>query len=60
MWLLNYLLASAGPLAMGLFPTRLLLIGIGLGLVEIVAGTLVGARFYTEAESFNVRAAGAR
>jgi hypothetical protein len=36
---------------MEMFPARLLLISLAAGLVEIVAGTLLGARIYKERET---------
>lgn len=62
MWVFNYVLGSIGVIAMGLFPTRLMVIGLAVGIVEIIAGTLAGARFYTEAETTGLRtmAAGVR
>ena len=62
MWVLNYVLGSIGIIAMGIFPTNLIAIGLGVGIVEIIAGALAGARFYTEGEVTSARttAAGAR
>src|SRR6266446_9942047 len=47
-WGLGYLLASVTPLALKLFPTRLMVIGLAVGIVEVLAGTLVGAWLYRE------------
>jgi len=47
-WGLGYLLASVTPLALKLFPTRLMVIGLAVGLVEVSVGTLVGAWLYQE------------
>ena len=47
-WALGYLLASATTLALKLFPTRLMVIGLAVGLVEVIAGTLAGAWLYRE------------
>jgi hypothetical protein len=47
-WFLGYLLASAPPLALHLFPRRLMLIGIAVGLVEVVVGTIAGAWLYRD------------
>ena len=47
-WILGSLFASIGPVAMHLFPYHLMLIGIVLALVEIVAGTVIGAWLYKE------------
>jgi len=45
-WFLGYLLASVMPLALNLFPGRLMLIGLAVGLVEAIAGTMAGAWLY--------------
>ena len=50
-WGLAYLLASVTPMALHLFPRRLLAIGLAVGLVEVIVGTLAGARLYREATS---------
>ena len=47
-WGLGYLLASVTPLALHLFPIRLMAIGLVVGLVEVVVGTLAGAWLYHE------------
>lgn len=47
-WVLGYLLASVTPLALNLFPTNMMVIGLAVGLVEIVLGTLLGAWLYRE------------
>ncbi len=47
-WGLGYLLASVTPIALHLFPRRLMAIGLAVGLVEVVAGTLAGAWLYRE------------
>src|SRR6266568_853912 len=47
-WGLGYLLASVTPLALHLFPRRLMAIGLAVGLVEVLAGTLAGAWLYRE------------
>jgi hypothetical protein len=47
-WCLGYLLAAVTPLALKLFPTRLLIIGLVVGLVEVNAGTVAGAWIYRE------------
>jgi hypothetical protein len=48
-WFLGYLLADVTPLALKLFPTRVMVIGLAVGLVEVIVGTLVGAWLYREA-----------
>ncbi len=47
-WFLGYLLSAATPLALNLFPVRLLVIGLVVGLVEVSLGTLAGAWIYRE------------
>jgi hypothetical protein len=47
-WILGSLLAAVAPFAMHLFPYHLMGIGIVLGLVEIVGGTVIGAWLYKE------------
>ena len=47
-WCLGYLLAAVTPLALNLFPTRVMVIGLVVGLVEVSIGTLVGAWLYRE------------
>jgi hypothetical protein len=45
-WFLGYLLASGAWLALNLIPGRMVLIGLGVGLVEAIAGTMAGAWLY--------------
>jgi hypothetical protein len=45
-WFLGYLLASVPPLVLHLFPTRLMLVGLAVGLVEAIVGTVAGAWIY--------------
>jgi MFS family permease len=45
-WFLGYLLASVMPVTLNLFPGRLMLIGLAIGLVESIAGTMAGAWLY--------------
>jgi hypothetical protein len=47
-WGLGYLLASVTPIALNLFPARLMVIGLAVGLVEVLVGTLAGAWLYRE------------
>ena len=47
-WGLGYLLAAVTPLALHLFPRRLMAIGLAVGLVEVIVGTLAGAWLYRE------------
>ena len=59
-WLPGYLLASTPSLIMYLFPPRLVLIGLAVGLVEVVAGTLAGAWLYRTGTPPGSSAAAAR
>ena len=47
-WGLGYLLASVTPIALHLFPRHIMAIGLAVGLVEVIAGTLAGAWLYRE------------
>jgi hypothetical protein len=47
-WGLGYLLASVMPIALNLFPAGLMAIGLVVGLVEVLVGTVVGAWLYRE------------
>jgi len=47
-WGLGYLLASVTPIALNLFPVRIMIIGLAVGLVEVLVATLVGAQLYRE------------
>ena len=47
-WGLGYLLASAGPIVLDLFPARMMTIGLAVGLVEVLVATLLGAWLYRE------------
>jgi MFS family permease len=47
-WCLGYLLAAATPIALKLFPVNVIAIGLVVGLIEVVVGTLVGAKIYHE------------
>lgn len=47
-WFLAYFWSSTAMLAMGLFPGRLIVIGLAWGLVELVIAAIAGAWLYTE------------
>jgi hypothetical protein len=47
-WLLGYLIGDTYNAVVGLFPLSLTVILVGVGLVEIVAASLVGAWLYKE------------
>ena len=48
-WGLGYLLAAVGPIALHLFPRDIMAIGLAVGLVEVLVGTVAGAWLYREA-----------
>jgi MFS family permease len=47
-WCLGYLLAAVTPLALKRFPASIMAIGLVVGLIEVIVGTLVGAKIYRE------------
>ena len=47
-WFLAYFLPAMSALPIDLFPARLLYIGVGVGLAEVLIGTLLGACAYKE------------
>jgi hypothetical protein len=47
-WGLGYLLAAVGPLVLELFPSRVIAIGLVVGLAEVLVATLLGAWLYRE------------
>ena len=47
-WGLGYLLAAVGPIALHLFPRHIIAIGLAVGLVEALVGTVAGAWLYRE------------
>lgn len=47
-WFPAWLLAMVPPAVMGMFPMHLMAIGIGVGLVEVIVGTQLGAYLYKE------------
>ena len=49
-WITAYVLSDAAPAIMGIFPLRIVGTMIGVGLVEIVVATMVGAYLYREGE----------
>ena len=50
-WLLSNLLPNTGLIALGLFPRRLIAIGIAVGFVELILAGLAGAVVYKEGEA---------
>lgn len=48
-WFLAYFWSTVGFGMMGVFPARLLLIGLAWGLVELILAALAGGRLYSEA-----------
>ena len=47
-WGLGYLLASVMPIALHIFPRHIMAIGLAVGLVEVLVGTVAGAWLYRE------------
>lgn len=58
-WVPGFAMANIPPAVLGLFPVRLMLIGIAVGLVEVIVGTQLGACIYKEDAAPQARAAGA-
>lgn len=50
-WVFAYALPTLGNLALGLFPKRLLVIGVLVGLVEVILASVTGAWLYKEGPS---------
>jgi hypothetical protein len=50
-WVIGYLLPTVSLALMGLFPMRLLNIGVVWGLVEIIIATVLGAALYKESSA---------
>ena len=48
-WITAYVLATATPVIMGVFPHGMAFVLVAVGLVEIVAATIAGAWLYKEA-----------
>jgi hypothetical protein len=47
-WIISYLLPNLGQWALHLFPHRLIAIGLAVGLVEVLIGSVAGAALYKE------------
>jgi len=47
-WLTAYVLANAGAIILDLFPARMIYLGLAVGVVEVVLGTIAGAWVYRE------------
>jgi hypothetical protein len=59
-WIIGYFLSGVAPIITGLFPVRIMAIGMTVGLVEVMIGTHFGARIYREeSTSSPLRAAAA-
>jgi hypothetical protein len=58
-WLTAYLLANAAPMILDLFPMRMMVLGLAVGLVEVVVGTMAGAWVYREESAVTGRAVAA-
>lgn len=50
-WVFAYALPTLGNWALGLFPKRLLVIGVLVGLVEVILASVAGAWLYKEGPS---------
>ncbi len=50
-WLITSFLGNVAMLNMGLFPADMTVIGMAVGLVEVLLGTLLGASIYKEDEA---------
>ena len=50
-WIFVYVLPTLGNWALGLFPKRLLVIGVLVGLVEVILASVAGAWLYKEGPS---------
>lgn len=50
-WAFAYFYPTIGMMQMNLFPSRLLVIGLAWGLVEMIVASLAGGFLYREAES---------
>jgi hypothetical protein len=48
LWLLAYFFANVAMVAYGFMPVKLTVIGTAWGLIETLAGGLIGTRFYKE------------
>ncbi|HPT28414.1 MAG TPA: hypothetical protein PLZ95_18485 [Bryobacteraceae bacterium] len=48
LWIPAYLLSMVPPAMMGIFPLRLMLISVAVGLVELLVATQIGAYVYKE------------
>jgi hypothetical protein len=47
-WIISYVLPNLGQWALHLFPHRLIAIGLAVGLVEVLIGSVAGAALYKE------------
>jgi hypothetical protein len=47
-WLLAYFFANVAMVVYGFMPIRLTIIGTAWGFIELLAGSLIGTRFYKE------------
>jgi uncharacterized membrane protein len=56
-WLPGYVLSMIPPAVMGMFPARLMLIGVAVGLIESILATQIGAYIYQEGSAASATAA---
>ena len=47
-WLTAYLLGSAAPIILDLFPTHIMVVSLAVGIVEVTLGAIAGAWVYRE------------
>ncbi len=58
-WCLGYLLSAVTPLALKLYPPSIIAILLVVGLIEVIAATLAGAKIYREEGAAQSRTAAA-
>jgi hypothetical protein len=59
-WFIGYLLAGVPPLVLEMFPRQLMIIGLAVGLLEIIVGTVAGAWLYRSVPAPGASTAAAR
>jgi hypothetical protein len=57
-WLPGYALSMIPPVIMGMFPAKLMLTGVSVGLVEVILAAQLGAYLYKEGATAAAAAAG--
>jgi len=56
-WLTGYLLANVPPIILDLFPARMMVLSLVVGIVEVTLGTIAGASVYREESAVSSRGA---